>query len=181
MKKTLLKILETILVVVVFFVIQYYVRQYYNIDPRIWFFVVLGMFLIGIIAILVAFYSEIKSMEEYFKIHSFSKFLSKKLTRISKKVKQITEKIVNSFIFNLLSFITSVISFTGIMYKLFFYDDFISRKTLYIIFLVMIAWTAISRIIKAAVIEEEKCAEELVYGGMWSFIFLTNFFEFIYI
>ena len=71
MKKTLLKILGTIFAIVAFFIAQYHIRQYYGIDPRIWFFVVFGISVVGFIAILFVFYSEIKNMEEYFKTHSF--------------------------------------------------------------------------------------------------------------
>ncbi len=175
MQKKLLKILETISAVVVFFIAQYHIRQYYSIDPRIWLFVVFGISFVGFLTIWGAFYSEINSLEEYFKTHSFSKFISE----ISKKVKPITEKVVNSFIFNLLHFITFMTVFTGVMYKCFFHDDFIARTALYIVFLVMIAWTALIRIIRATVIEKEKRTKELVYGGMWVFIFLTNFLEFV--
>ena len=101
MKKKLLKIVGTILAVVAFFIAQYHIRQYYDIDPRIWFFVVFGISFIGVVTIIAVFYSEINNMEEYFKTHSFSEFISE----ISKKLKPITEKIVNSFIFDLLSII----------------------------------------------------------------------------
>ena len=132
MKKKLLKIVGTILAVVAFFIAQYHIRQYYDIDPRIWFFVVFGISFIGVVTIIAVFYSEINNMEEYFKTHSFSEFISE----ISKKLKPITEKIVNSFIFDLLSIITTMTAFTGIMYKFFFRDDFMARTILYIVFLV---------------------------------------------
>ncbi len=175
MKKKLLKILGTILIVVAFFIDQYHIRQYYGIDPRIWFFVVFGISFVGFVAILVIFYSEINSAQEYFKAHSFSEFISE----VYRKVKTITAKIVNSFIYDLLIFITTVVAFTGIMYKLFFKDDFMARTTLYIVFLVIIICTALSRLIKAIFIEREKRTKELVYGGMWVFIFLINFLEFV--
>ena len=49
MKKTVLKIMGIILSIVVFVFVQGYVRQYYNIDPRIWFFVVFGISIIGLL------------------------------------------------------------------------------------------------------------------------------------
>lgn len=182
MKKTLFKILGTLLTIVVFVIAQYHVRRYYNIDPRVWFFVVFGISFIGFVVILAIFYSEIKSMEEYFKTHSFFEFVSEiaeKIKPITKKIKPITEKVVNSFLYDIISFITMMVAFTGIMYKLFFHDDFVARTTVYIIFLVMIAWTGLSRIIRATVIEKEKRPKEFVYAGMWVFIFLTNFLEFV--
>lgn len=182
MKKKLLKILGTILAVVAFFIAQYHIRQYYGIDPRIWFFVVFGISFVGFVAILVAFDSEMESIEKYFKTHSFSEFISeisRKLKPITAKIKPITTKIVNSFIYNLLSFITLMTAFTGLMYKLFFHDDFMARIALYIVFLVMIAWTALSYIIRAIVIEREKRTSQLINGGMWVFIFLMNFLDFV--
>ena len=182
MKKTLLKILGTIFAIVAFFIAQYHIRQYYGIDPRIWFFVVFGISVVGFIAILFVFYSEIKNMEEYFKTHSFFDFvleICERVKHITRQIKPITEKIVNSFIYILLSYITLMVAFTGIMYKCFFHDDFIARTTLYIIYLVMIAWTALSRLIKATVVEEKKRTEELVFGGLWVFILLANLIDFL--
>ena len=72
-----------------------------------------------------------------------------------------------------------MVSFTGFMYKLFFHDDFMARTIVYIVFLVMIAWTGLSRIIRATVIEKEKRSKEFVYAGMWGFIFLIHFLEFV--
>ena len=182
MKKTLFKILGTLLTIVVFIITQYHIRRYYNIDPRIWFFVVFGISFVGFCVILGIFYSEIKSMREYFETHSFFELVSEiaeKTKPITKKVKPMTEKIVNSFLYDLISFITMMVAFTGIMYKLFFHDDFIARTIVYVIFLIMIAWTGLSRIIRATVIEKEKCSKEFVYAGMWGFIFLTHFLEFV--
>ena len=79
----------------------------------------------------------------------------------------------------MLSFITLMTAFTGVMYKFFFFDDFMSRRSLYIVFLAMIAWTALSRIIRATVVEKEKRTEELVVGGIWIFIFLVHFGDFV--
>ncbi len=121
-------------------------------------------------------------MEEYFKTHSFFDFvleICERVKPITRQIKPITEKIVNSFIYILLSFITLMVAFTGIMYKCFFHDDFIARTTLYIIYLVMIAWTALSRLIKATVVEGKKRTEELVFGGMWVFILLANLIDFL--
>ena len=182
MKKTLFKILGTMLTIVIFIITQYHIRRYYNIDPRIWFFVVFGISFVGFCIIFYIFYSEIKSMKEYFENHSFFDFVSEiveKTKPITKKVKPITEKIVNNFLYDLISRITAMVSFTGIMYKLFFNDDFMARTIVYIVFLSMIAWTGLSRIIRATVIEKEKRSKEFVYAGIWVFIFLTNFLEFV--
>ena len=76
MKKTLFKILGTLVTIVVFIITQYHIRRYYNIDPRIWFFVVFGISFVGFCVILGIFYSEIESMREYFENHSFFEFVS---------------------------------------------------------------------------------------------------------
>lgn len=183
MKKTFFKILGTLLTIVVFIITQYHIRRYYNIDPRIWFFVVFGISFVGYCVILCIFYSEIKSMMSILKlIHFLNSYqrLPKKTKPITKKVKPMTEKIVNSFLYDLISFITMMVAFTGNMYKLFFHDDFMARTIVYVIFLVMTAWTGLSRIIRGAtVIEKEKRSKEFVYAGTWVFIFLINFLEFV--
>ena len=190
MKKILLKILGTILAIVVFCNAQHYIRQYYGIDPRIWFFVVYGISIVGLIIILMIFHSEIKNMEEYFKTHSFFDFLSETIEkisgiikpiakRLSTKVKLINEKVVNNFIYNLLTTIITIVVVTGIMYKFFFYDDFMARTTLNIVFLVMIALVVLSAIIEATVIEKEKRTREVIYCGIWILGFLINFVEFV--
>ena len=99
-------------------------------------------------------------MEEYFKTHS-------------------TKEIVNSFIYILLSFITLMAVYTGIMYECLFHDYFIARTTLYIIYLVIIAWTALSRLIEATILKGKKHTGKLVSGGMWVFIFLVKLIEFL--
>lgn len=182
MKKTLFKILGTLLTIVVFIITQYHIRRYYNIDPRIWFFVVFGISFVGFYVIFNIFDSEIKSMIEYFETHLFFEFISeiaKKQSRLQKKVKPMTEKIVNSFMYDLISAITMLVAFTGFMYKSFFHDDFMARTIVYVIFLVMMALTSLSRIIKAIVIEKEKRSMEFVYAGIWVFTFLANFLEFV--
>ena len=190
MKKILLKILGTILAIVVFCNAQHYIRQYYGIDPRIWFFVVYGISIVGLIIILMIFNSEIKSMEEYFKTHSFFDFLSETIEKISGIIKPIakrlstkgkifTEKVVNSFIYNLLITIIRTVVVTGIMYKVFFYDDFMARTTLNIVFLVMLALVVLGEIIEATIIEKEKRKREVIYCGIWIWGFLINFVEFV--
>lgn len=182
MKKTIFKVLGTLLTIVILIITQYHIRRYYNIDPRIWFFVVFGISFVGFCVIWGIFYSEIKSMREYFETHSFFEFVSEiaeKTKPIKKKLKTVTEKIVNSFLYDIISFITNMVACTGIMYNLFFHDDFMGRTIVYVIFLVMIAWTGLSIIIRATVIEKEKRFKEFVYAGMWVFIFLTNFLEFV--
>ena len=182
MKKILFKVLGTILAVIVFFISQFYIRRHFGIDPRIWFFVVFGISFVGFFGILLLFYSEIKSLNKYFTTHSIFELISKiseKLKPITNKIKQIAEKVVNSFVYGLISFISLMASFTGIMYKLFFFDDFASRTTLYIIFLLMIAITALSSIIKGAFTEKEKRRKEFYSGGLWVFIFLINFMQFV--
>ena len=89
MKKTLFKILGTLVTIVVFIITQYHIRRYYNIDPRIWFFVVFGISFVGFCVILGIFYSEIESMREYFENHSFFEFVSE----IAEKTKPITKKV----------------------------------------------------------------------------------------
>ena len=179
MKKTLFKILGTLLAIAVFIFTQYPVRKYYNIDSRIWFFVVFGISFVGLCAILYIFNPEIESMKEYFETHSFFKFIpkiSKETKPMTKKLKPMTEKIMNSSLYDLIIFISMLIILTGITYKLFFHDDFMARRVAYVIFLVMIAFVELNQIIKAIVIKRPK---EFVYVGIWSFIFLTSFLEFV--
>ena len=128
----------------------------------------------GIVTIWCAFYSEGKRMKAYFKTHSFSEFISE----ISRNVNPIMTKIVNSSIYNLLSFIACMTAFTGIMYKFFFYDDFMARTTLYIVFLFMIAYTFFSLVLKGIVIEKKR-TKNFVKAGMWGLIFLIHLVEFV--
>lgn len=182
MKKALLKILGTILAVVLFFIAQYHIRQYYDIDPRIWFFVVYGISIVGIITILVVFYPEIKRMEEYFKTHSFSEFMIEILEKVEpmiERIKLIGEKIVNNPIYKLLSLIIPWIVLTGIMYKIFFMDDFMGRTIVYIVFLIIILLETIIRMTKAIVLEGKERRKEFIFTGMWAFIFFTNLVDFV--
>lgn len=168
MKKTLLKILA----IVAFFIAQYQIRKYYGIDPRIWFFVVYGISLVGVS---VMFDSEIKNMREYYMTHSFFDFVKE----ICERIKPIIEKIVNSFIYCLLYGISLIVGFTGYMYDFFFHDDFIARTTLYIIFLVTMAWMSLSYLIDATVDEGKKRTYKLIAGCVWAFAFLSSLRDFL--
>ena len=183
MKKTLLKILGMFLAIVAFFVVQHYIRQYYGIDPRIWFFVVFGLSMVGLFIIFIAFYSEIKNMDEYFKTHSFWDFITENVIptihKISTQIRPVMEKVVSSFWYQLLSAIILITVFAGTMYRVFFYDDFVARTTVYIIFLVMLAWVAINFTIEAMVIEKEKRKMKLILSGLWGLFFITYLLDFV--
>lgn len=182
MKKTFIKILGTVLAVTVFFIAQYHIRQYYGVDPRIWFFVVFGISLVGFIAILIGFSSEIKKMKEYFNTHSFFDFIenmSEATEKMLSMIRPAAERIVHSMPYMLLSIVALLTSFTGIIYKLFFHDDFMARTTIYIVYLIMIACVFLDRILDLIVVEKSKRGKKLIFAGMWAFIFLTNFLEFV--
>lgn len=166
MRKTFLKILVTILVVIVFFIAQHFIRQYYGIDPRIWFFVVYSISLAGIILFFIAFNSEIKSIKEYFKTHS-------------QKIKLTTEKIVNSSIYNLLMGIVAIIVLTGIIYKAFFYEDFMARTKLNIIFIFMLGFETLSYLVQRIFIKKEQKAKNFVYLQSWIFLLLVHLIGYI--
>ena len=184
MRKTLLKILGTIFAVAVFLIAQYYIRQYYGIDPRIWFFVVFGISFIGLFAILVVFDFEIESIKAYFKMHSFSEFISEisskvkpvtsKMKPIIKKMEPIAKKIVGNLIYKIITIISIITAFTGFTYKLFFQEDFMARTPLYIIFLVMIFCSMLSYLLSAIASESRKRSENFIYAGLWLGIFLMN-------
>ena len=178
MKKTTIKILGTILAVIIFFVAQYHVRIYYDIDPRIWFFVVLGISFAGFIAILILFFSEIVRMEEYFKTHSFFDFIEDML-KATTMIKPATERIVSSIPYMLLNIVALLAAFTGTLYKLLFHDDFMARTTIYIIYLIMIAVVFLDRILGATIVKKPKRRKELAFAGMWACILVMNFLEFV--
>ena len=62
MKKASLKILGTIFAIIAVFIGQYYIRKYYNIDPRIWFIVLYVIGIVTIFIIYAIFNSEIKKI-----------------------------------------------------------------------------------------------------------------------
>lgn len=177
MKKTLFKFLGTIIAVVVFFIAQYHIRKYCGIDPRIWFFVVFGISLIGYVAIAVVF-----SNDNYMKTHSFSEFIEdiiKATEKIRFTTKKIIERIVNNNAYILLTIVMNIAAFTGIMYKLFFHDDFMARTTIYVIYLIMVACVLLDNILNAIAVENTMRKKKIVNVGIWIFIFLVNFLEFV--
>ena len=91
----------------------------------------------------------------------------------------LTEKVVNSFLYTIIIYVCVLISFTGTMYKLFFYEDFIARTTIYVIYLVMIACALLNYVLEAIVIENEKRTKKIVYIGLWTLVFLANFLDFV--
>lgn len=89
------------------------------------------------------------------------------------------EKVVSSFWYQLLSAIILIIAFVGTTYKFFFYDDFVARTTIHIIFLVMLAWTAINFTIEAMVIKKEKRKAKLIISGLWGLFFIMHLLDFV--
>ena len=182
MKKTLLKILGTILAIVVFIIAQYYIRIYYHIDPRIWFLIVYGISLIGLFLVYAIFYSEIIRMKDYFKTHSFYDFISEiaeKIENITQNIKPIIEKVVNNFLYIIVILVCEVLTIAGVLYNGIFHDDFIERKTIYIIFLVSMGCVLLFCVLRAIVGEKRKRTINILSVVIWTYLFLSHFLEFL--
>lgn len=169
MKKTFIKILVNVLVVVVFIIGQYQIREYYGIDPRIWFFVVFGISFIGSISFII----RMDKMKEAFHQINVGNIMRVAIS----KGKVVVEKIYYNILYKLIILISLITSFTGVTYKLFFHEDFMARTTIYIIFLSMIVLTFIDRILASIVYSGKRRNKELIFAGMWVFIFLTNLID----
>lgn len=160
MKKALFKILGTLLTIVVLIIVEYYIRRYYDIDPRIWFFVVFATSIAGLIIIVAIF----ESNKEYFK------------TLITEKIKPTMEKMSN--VIDIMYYVSVLCAGTGVMYDMFFHDDFIARTAIYITFLVIIALIILSLSIRTTLIKKENRTKDFVMIGIWCVVFYTKCLEF---
>lgn len=165
MKKIALKILGTIFAITAVLIAQYYIRKYYNIDSRIWFIVVYVIGIVTLFIIYATFNSEIKRIKQY----SFSELMA--------DIKKVTENILKSSVYVVLDSIIKLVGTAGILYNIFFNDDFMSRIILYIVFLIIIAYIALSSLVKV-IVEKEKYAMNASLAGTYGLLFIIYFIEF---
>lgn len=182
MRKTTLKILGTIFTAGACFIAQRHIRQHFDIDPRIWFFVVYAMFVVGFIAVMFIFKTEINHLEKYIQTHTFADFADdahKKARTTTKKLKNITETIVNSQVYGILSLIIPVAAMTGIMYNASFHEDFVARSMAYIVCLILTGLTVIIKLLNVAHVDGSRRTYEFISGGIWIFVFITSLTGFL--
>lgn len=178
MKKTLLKILGTIVAIILFMIAQGYMRNYFNIDPRIWFLILFFVAFLGIIVISYIFDDELERMKKYLYIHPNSDFESEfDENNIMKRFKKIfIEKIeINSTYLSVRIILTMLVC-CGVFYQFFFFEDFWSRTTVNIIFLIIMVFDIIMDIIEAIFSEKTK-KRKWIFIGLY--IVLTGI-QFIY-
>jgi len=103
MKKTILKLLATIVSIVGIIFLQEFIRDYFSIDKRIWFFVqYLGIIFI-FCGIGLLFDNEIKNLKNWKQYlnhlkHTLNKITQSKFINICKKVISIIYKLIDLFI-----------------------------------------------------------------------------------
>ena len=161
MKKTLLKTLGTAIVIVLLVVILYHIRKYYNINPRVWFFVIYGISIICLTAIWFLFYPEIKMIQKHFKTYSFLECMTDIMEEVSQKIKPTIEEIANNDLFSLIVSIITIVAFPGALYVMLFFEDFIGNIVPYI-FLTLLVFLALSRLIRAIGMEGKKRITEFI-------------------
>lgn len=166
MKRIILKILATIVEIIILVVILLNVYNSFNIDSRIWFFIIFGtvMILLWIVPVIV-FYNELEQLQNFIKTHNFKKFYEEylekneeKLENIKNKIDIICEKIINLFkklynnkINKFIDIIARISVLTVIWYKIFFEEDFYSRIVVFVIFFIMLIYVTINTIINAVI------------------------------
>lgn len=151
MIKTLLRILGTAFFIVALFDAQHYIQQYYNFDPRLWFFVEYGLFVFCLCIIPYAVNPKSKNTQnEFTTCHSMDSPAENGTTDIRKASASFTsvfEEIVNSSWYTLICLAFLFTSLAGLLYKFYFYDDFMARTTAYTIWLAIIALNVLIRTI----------------------------------
>ncbi len=166
MKKASLKILGTIFAIIAVFIGQYYIRKYYNIDPRIWFIVLYVIGIVTIFIIYAIFNSEIKKIKQY----SFSELMA--------DIKKVTERILENLVYQLLDSIIKLVGVAGILYKIFFNDDFMSRTILYIVFLIIMVYMSLSSLVKVMLKKENYKVNDAYLAVMYGLLFIMYLIDF---
>lgn len=166
-KKSLLKMTEAILAIVVFFIGQHYIRQYLGIEPRTWFIIVFFISCIGILFIAFTLNTELQNIKEYVKNGSFSE-----------NVKPDIEKMIDNKLCQILSLIIHLVSLAGVLYNVTCFEDFITRKIMYVVFLATMVLNMLYWLLRAIVKREERVSC-LVEFGLWDFNFLVYATKFV--
>lgn len=140
MKKELCKVLRKFLMlllgIVLFTIVLYYVRQYYDIP----FFVVFGISIICIFFVCLAH----TIVEEYFTIHSFFN-MNSEITQSSiiKKLKPI----INHPLCILLQVVCASIVYGVQLYKFYCYEDFMSNTIMLITYIIALIFSLLNALI----------------------------------
>ncbi len=157
MKRSILKILTTILAIIIIVGILLTVYNSFEIDPRIWFFIIFGTAMILLFVVTdIIFYNELELLQNYMETHTYREFYKEylkkhvyKLKRIFKKIKKFIKNFYDSKINKIINSICRLCVMLAIWYKVFFEEDFYSRILIYIIFWVMLCFVTLNDIIKA--------------------------------
>lgn len=161
MKRLILKILATIVAIMILGIIYFNIYNLYNIDSRIMFFIVFGSIIILLYVVPMIFYNDFEQLQNFIKTHNFKEFyeeyIERKVNNI-KKVKHYFKKFQNNKLYQLLKrlynteiiyTICLIFTVTGILYQIFFPEDFYSRFWICIIFFAIYAYVIIYMFIEA--------------------------------
>lgn len=157
MKRSILKILTTILAIIIIVGILLTVYNSFEIDPRIWFFIIFGTAMILFLIVpRIIFNNELEQLQNYMETHTYREFYKEylkkyvyKLKRIFKNIKKFIKNFYDSKINKIINSICMLCVILAIWYKVFFKEDFYLRILIYIIFWVMLCFVTLNYIIEA--------------------------------
>lgn len=184
MKKTLQKLIGTVLAIVITVFSAICLWEHFNIEPRMFFF---GCFAVGIIEFFIIVYiflEELEKIKEFFTSGrlevAIENTIQDKLTKMylkkaerknvrQDKVKKFIYNIADNPIFILGTFIFTVISFALTWYMLFFSDDIKHNAVGIVAFLSIFAVTFCCYLIRGI-----KDAKQIPNACIWGFILLIQ-------
>ena len=184
MKKTLQKLIGTVLAIVITVFFAIYLWEHFNIEPRMFFFGCFAVSIIEFFAIVYIFLEELEKIKEFFTSGRFevaiqdtiqdksTKMSLKKAEREkvrSNKAQKFIYNIADNPIFILGTFIFTVISFVLTWYMLFFGDDIRNNAVFIFIFLGIIAVTFCCYLVKG--IKDKK---HIPNACIWGFVLLIQ-------
>ena len=105
-----------------------------------------------------------------------SENLETNFKNLKAKLKEISEH----SIFFLLSYVALFSSFAGIVFKFLFPEKFISDPAVVIVFIFMLALTAISRIILTIAANKKDLPRELSLCLLWVFLFVAHSIDILF-
>ena len=180
MKKTRAKLIGTILVITATVFTAIYLRNHFEIEPRIFFFGCMTVGIIELFLVVAVFLNEMAQIKTFFTSGQFEEKMAEKIAKMHQKEESKTkfvktqkfiQKIGENPIFWLITMAFTIGSFVLISYNFFFKEDLKQNLTLLIIFFAVWVLTFICQLIIS--LASRKVLDKL-NAGMWGFILLTQ-------
>lgn len=187
MKKTIAKLIGTILVITATVFTAIYLRNHFDIEQKMFFFCCMTISIIELFVVVAVFNNEIAQIKTFFTSGLFEEKMAKKIAEMHQKeeskkslkkknpkfvkTKKFIQKIGDNPIFWLITMAFTIGSFVLISYNFFFKEDLKQNLTLMISFFAVWVLTFICQLIISLASRE---ARDIRNASIWGFILIIQ-------